>query len=119
MIPVRGVDHVLVLELRIAALRASPTHVARVDRPQRVLDRERRLEAERHRLEVARRRLLLQRVEVLPGHLQEALGRVERDPALDVRPAHVLVWRHQIELLAQVALHDGERIAGRRRSRGR
>ena len=87
--------------------------VARVDRAQLVVERHRRRHAERHRLEVARRRQLLQRVEVLPAHLQQRLARVERHPPLDGRAPHVLVGRDQIELLAEIALHDREGIAGR------
>jgi hypothetical protein len=108
---VRGVDDVLVAQRRIRALDFAQ-HVARVQRAHRVLERDRSFELERHRLEFTGERLLLEGVEVLPGHLQDLLRRVERDPALDRRAAHVLVRRHQIELFSQVALHDLEGVAG-------
>ncbi len=108
----RRVDDVLVAQPRIAAFELGED-VLRVERPHRVLDAERRLEAERHRLELAGERLLLERVEVLAGHLQDGLRGVERHPALDRGASHVLVGRDQVEFLAQVALHDLERIAGR------
>ena len=118
VIPVRRVDDVLVLQHRVAAFELRDD-VARVDRAQLVGDRHRRLDAERHRLELARQRLLLQRVEILARHREELLRRVERDPALDVHLAHVLVGRHEVELLAQVALDDGERDSRPAPSRGR
>ncbi len=109
----RGVYHVLVLQPRVAAFEFAHD-VVRVNRAQRVADSQGRRHPERHGLERARQRLLLQRVEVLPGKREDCLCRVERDPALDGRAVHVPARRHQVELLPQVALHDGERIPGRR-----
>jgi hypothetical protein len=65
-----------------------------------------------HRTELARRGLLLQRVEVLTGQLHEFSRAIDRDPSLDVDPSHVLVGRHEIELLRRLCLHYLERIAG-------
>ena len=81
-------------------------------RAQRVLHGDRRLEVERHRLEIAGQGLLFQRVEVLAGHLQDRPGGLERDPSFDRRTPHVLVGRDEVEFLAQVALHDLERVTG-------
>ena len=48
-----------------------------------------------------------------PAERKQLLRLVERDPALDGRAAHVPVRRDEAELLRGLALHDGERIAGR------
>ena len=101
VIPVRGVDDVLVLERGVAAFELGHD-VLRVDRAQRVADRHRRGDAERHRLERRASPPALQRVEVLAGHREELLRLVERDPAFDGRAAHVLVGRDEIELLAEL-----------------
>ena len=103
MIPVRGVDHVLVLAASDRALELADD-VLRVDRAQRVVKLHRRRDAERHRLELAGRRLLLQRVEILAGQLQQlacAWSSVIQ-PSID-DAAHVLVGRDEIELLADLA----------------
>src|SRR2546426_3421168 len=47
------------------------------------------------RSELSRCRTLLQRVKILARHLQEHLPLLERDPAFNGRPAHVLVGRHE------------------------
>ncbi len=111
MIPVRGVDDVLVLELRIGSLE-SADDVLRVDRPQLVPDRHRRRHAQRHRLEVARRGQRLQRVEILARRLQQ---RLSPEPSavqlLDRRAPRVLVRGvANIELLARLPLDDVEAV---------
>ena len=110
MIPVRRVDHVLVAQLRVAALELGED-VLRLNRSHRVANRQRRPELERHRTEVTRESLFLERVEILAGLCQQLLRRVEREPAFDCGSAHVLVRRHEIESFAQIPLDDGERIA--------
>ena len=112
VIPVRGVDDVLVLEAGslpsslATTLRESTFRIV-------LLDGHRRGEAERHRLEIARRRLRLQLSKSWPGHLQHAPWprRATIQPSMLAR-AHVLVRRHEIEALAKLALDDFERIAG-------
>ena len=79
----------------------------------RVPDGHRRGDAERRRAKLAAGGGGLEGIEVEAGHGRQRLGLVERDPALEIGPAHVLVRRHQVELLARHPLHHRPGVAGR------
>ena len=120
MIPVRRVDDVLVLQLRIAALELRDD-VLRVDRAQRVagcvIDA---VTPSGTGLKSRVAACFFSVVEVLAGHLQQDLAAlIERDPSFDRGAAHVLVGRHEIELLASCRSTARRRTDSRpARSRG-
>ena len=112
VVPVRGVDDVLVL--LVAPLELGDD-VVRLDLPRVDLDVERCLGVQRDGLEVFPRGLCFERIEVLARRGEELLRLVERDPSFD---AHSLlgVGRDDVELFLRVAAaHDAVWIAGRPR----
>ncbi len=66
MIPVRGINHVLILQRRIAA-GAFSDDVVRLDGAQRIVNIDLSAHAKRHGVEIRTHCLLLQRVEIKAG----------------------------------------------------
>src|SRR5690606_18317401 len=113
VIPVRGVDDVLVPQLRIRALQLRD-HVPGPDLARGAGRAERGRAAERDRPEVTPRRGGLEGVEVLARGREQLPRPGFRDPRLDLDPARVPARRRDVEVLpAPAPDHDLPRVAGR------
>ncbi len=113
VVPVGGIDHVLVLELRIAALQLRD-HVPRLDAPERVVETETRPGVERHGAEILPHRGLLEFVKAFAASREQLLRLLQRDPGFHGDLAHILVRGVDVEVLASPSgADDGPRVTCR------
>ena len=117
VVPVRGVDHVLVLQRRIAAFELASTFFESIGAQLVVRSSSTRARPSGTGLKSRVAACALSASKSWPAIFSSGAALIERDPALDRRAAHVLVRRDEVELLAGLALDDVERDSRPVRSR--
>src|SRR5205085_1253902 len=112
VVPVRGEDHILVLQLRVGP-RQQPDDVARGDVAQHIGDVKRGLGPQAKRFEVGLGGGGLGRIVVFAGGREEFARGVHRQPALHGDVAGVAVGGADLKVFATAAANDdGKRIGG-------